>query len=57
MPDRILLGFFGLDRIIVNTFTLGIRFNLSYNFGSDTVKKARKRKTGIEDAEQNRIDN
>ncbi len=34
-----------------------LRFNLSYNFGSDTVKKARKRKTGIEDAEQNRIDN
>ncbi|MDC7993804.1 TonB-dependent receptor [Altibacter sp. HG106] len=34
-----------------------LRFNLSYNFGSETVKKARSRKTGIEDAEQDRIDN
>ncbi|TBN04813.1 TonB-dependent receptor [Hyunsoonleella flava] len=31
-----------------------IRFNLTYNFGSDEVKKARKRQTGIED-EKNRI--
>lgn len=32
-----------------------IRFNLTYNFGSDEVKKARKRQTGIED-EKDRID-
>ncbi|WGD34992.1 TonB-dependent receptor [Olleya sp. YS] len=31
-----------------------IRFNLSYNFGRDDVKKARKRNTGLED-EKNRI--
>ncbi len=31
-----------------------VRFNLSYNFGSNEVKKARKRKTGLED-EKNRI--
>ncbi|WP_299123816.1 outer membrane beta-barrel family protein [uncultured Winogradskyella sp.] len=32
-----------------------IRFNLTYNFGRDEVKKTRKRNTGIED-EKNRID-
>lgn len=31
-----------------------LRFNLSYNFGSDAVKKARQRQTGLED-EKNRI--
>lgn len=31
-----------------------VRFNLSYNFGSDEVKKARARNTGLED-EKNRI--
>jgi iron complex outermembrane receptor protein len=31
-----------------------VRFNLSYNFGSDKVKKARTRSTGLED-EKNRI--
>ena len=31
-----------------------VRFNLSYNFGSDTVKKSRQRDTGLED-EKNRI--
>lgn len=31
-----------------------VRFNLSYNFGSDTVKKSRERETGLE-AEKNRI--
>ena len=33
-----------------------VRFNLTYNFGRDEIKKARKRKTGIEN-EKNRIDN
>ncbi|MBT8261175.1 MAG: TonB-dependent receptor family protein [Bacteroidia bacterium] len=33
-----------------------VRFSLNYNFGRSEIKKARKRKTGIED-EQNRIDN
>lgn len=32
-----------------------VRFNLTYNFGRDEIKKARKRNTGIED-EKNRID-
>jgi outer membrane receptor protein involved in Fe transport len=32
-----------------------IRFNITYNFGRDEIKKARKRNTGIED-EKNRID-
>lgn len=32
-----------------------IRFNLTYNFGRDEIKKARKRNTGIEE-EKNRID-
>lgn len=32
-----------------------IRFNLTYNFGRDEIKKARARNTGIED-EKNRID-
>ncbi len=31
-----------------------VRFNLSYNFGSDAVKKSRERETGLE-AEKNRI--
>ena len=31
-----------------------VRFSLNYNFGSNEIKKARKRKTGIEE-EQNRI--
>ncbi|SHH41536.1 outer membrane beta-barrel family protein [Winogradskyella jejuensis] len=31
-----------------------VRFNLTYNFGRDEIKKAQKRKTGIED-EKNRI--
>ena len=31
-----------------------VRFNLSYNFGSDKVKKARTRSTGLEE-EKNRI--
>lgn len=31
-----------------------VRFNLSYNFGSDTVKQSRERETGLE-AEKNRI--
>lgn len=31
-----------------------VRFNLTYNFGSDTVKKSRERQTGLED-EKNRI--
>jgi outer membrane receptor protein involved in Fe transport len=31
-----------------------VRFNLTYNFGRDEIKKARNRKTGIED-EKNRI--
>jgi len=31
-----------------------VRFNLTYNFGSNEVKKARKRDTGLED-EKNRI--
>jgi len=31
-----------------------VRFNLSYNFGSDTIKKSRERKTGLED-EKKRI--
>lgn len=31
-----------------------VRFNLSYNFGSDAIKKSRDRKTGLED-EKNRI--
>jgi hypothetical protein len=31
-----------------------VRFNLSYNFGSDAVKKSRQRDTGLED-EKNRI--
>ena len=31
-----------------------VRFNLSYNFGNDQVKKARTRNTGLED-EKNRI--
>ena len=31
-----------------------LRFNLSYNFGSDKVKKSRQRETGLED-EKNRI--
>ena len=33
-----------------------VRFTLTYNFGRDEIKKARDRKTGIED-EQNRIEN
>jgi hypothetical protein len=33
-----------------------VRFNLSYNFGSDAVKKSRNRNTGLED-EKNRIGN
>lgn len=33
-----------------------VRFNLSYNFGNDEVKKARNRNTGLED-EKNRIGN
>ncbi|MEM7187159.1 MAG: TonB-dependent receptor [Bacteroidota bacterium] len=33
-----------------------LRFSLNYNFGRKEIKKARKRKTGIE-AEKNRIDN
>ena len=32
-----------------------VRFSLNYNFGRNEIKKARKRKTGIEE-EQNRID-
>ena len=31
-----------------------VRFNLSYNFGNDLVKKERKRNTGLED-EKNRL--
>lgn len=33
-----------------------VRFSLNYNFGSNDIKKARNRKTGIEN-EKNRIDN
>ena len=31
-----------------------VRFNLSYNFGNDAVKKSRERQTGLEE-EKNRI--
>ena len=47
--DLIIVGSGGSD-------SRQVRFSLNYNFGRSEIKKARKRKTGIEE-EQNRIDN